>query len=308
MSGDEQTPVNEPRISVIVPTYGRPESLARLMTSLDAQSMDARHFEVVVVDDGSPEGRLPDATAWGPLRRLIRQRRQGPAAARNRGVAESCGRLLAFVDDDCLADAEWLVALWKAHEQQPRGLLGGNTRNGLPHNRYAAVAESLLHFFDEDALAQHGELALFASNNLACSRVGFDGVGGFDVGYPLAAGEDRAFCRAWSEAGGALCRVADAGVRHCHEHTLASFWRQQSNYGLGAVRFHATASARRDILLPAGPAFYGRLLFHPLRREGWSPLDRLRALPLVALSQLAIAAGLVRARRPGDAELVSRRL
>ena len=296
--------------SVIVPTYARPRSLARLLDSLAAQRMPdpASRFEIIVVDDGSPDAVRPREEGFPSGARLLRQENRGPAAARNRGAAEARGALLAFVDDDCTLEPDWLAALLLAHRAHPDALLGGATRNGLPDNLYSEVAESLLHFFDEEERRRGAPLSFLASNNIACGRAAFSRSGGFDASYPLAAGEDRAFCRHWLANVGALRRVPGARATHFHAHDGASFWRQQHNYGRGAALFHAAGTAedptdevppraRLRNVLPREPGFYARLLCHPLRRSEWSRRKRVLALPVVALSQLAVASGLRRERR-----------
>lgn len=313
---------------MIVPTHGRPGPLARLLDSLSRQSLRADRVEIIVVDDGSPSGRRPDGGMLPPGARLVRQPRQGPAVARNTGASLATGRLLAFVDDDCIAEPGWLESLFAAHLAHPHALLGGSTRNGLPENLFADVAESLLGFFDEDERRAGLPLSFVASNNIACARAAFARIGGFDTDYPLAAGEDRAFCRSWRERIGELRRVPDAHMLHCHPHDLPSFWRQQRNYGRGAALFHATPAAvpsafgaemslepfsgssggcasgsvsatrtARTFGLPREPAFYARLLTHYLARSDRTLSRRLAALPLVALSQVAVASGLLSERR-----------
>lgn len=322
-------------VSVIVPTHQRPAQLARLLDSLSQQTLGVGRFEVIVVEDGNA-GPRPDTAAWAPNVRLFRQQQQGPAAARNAGARHAHADLLAFIDDDCVAAPGWLCALIAAHRQSPDALLGGLTINGVPDNLLSDVAESLRDFVEADTHAADGSAdrsadghadrraerasdrgadqsadrgsAFAASNNMAFGRRGFEAIGGFDTSYPLAAGEDRALCRRWCEELGGIVRVPAASVFHHHSHTLASFWRQQCNYGQGAARFFDTDRSD-DVLDTAGSgraprlrrpprelSFYVRLLLHPLFRRDWPLSRRLRALPLVLLSQVAIVTGFRRYR------------
>ena len=213
-----------------------------------------------------------------------------------------------------MAEPGWLAALLDAHAAGPRDLLGGATRNGLRGNLFSDVAESLLGFFDDDDRRAGRPLSFVASNNIACGREAFAEMGGFDTRYPLAAGEDRAFCRSWRARIGPLSRVPDARVSHFHAHDLRSFWRQQRNYGRGAALYHASAAtdegggddggaggaARgrpRTFGLPREPAFYARLLTHYGAGGERAPGRRALALPVLALSQLAVASGLLHERR-----------
>ena len=256
------------KISVVVPTYARPEHLHRLLGALKEQQFPTHDFEVLVVDDGSPSNARPNSSWFTGNQKLLGQKNQGPAAARNYGSQHASGKLLAFTDDDCIPDTQWLNALWHAYEQTPKALLGGLTLNGLPDNLFSTAAESLLQFFDEDEQRQGQSLTLFASNNLACDRETLLSLGGFDTAYSLAAGEDRALCRSWANAGWPLRRVAEARLHHFHNHSLQSFWRQQKNYGRGAALFHRQANNTSSV--PREKSFYIRLLLHPMHRKEWS--------------------------------------
>jgi glycosyltransferase involved in cell wall biosynthesis len=100
----------QPRVSIVVPTYNRAKTLARAVNSALGQSF--QDFELIVVDDGSTD-ETPQLLAGFTDRRLRSVRRQqgGVAAARNAGVAEAHGDLIAFLD----SDDEWLP--WKLERQ-----------------------------------------------------------------------------------------------------------------------------------------------------------------------------------------------
>jgi hypothetical protein len=87
-------------VSVIVPFYGRIQETLRALHSVQQQSH--RNFELIVVDDGTVEDIAPieALVASDPRCRLIRQGNLGPAAARNSGIKESSGAILAFLDSD----------------------------------------------------------------------------------------------------------------------------------------------------------------------------------------------------------------
>ena len=72
------------------------------------------------------------------------QENAGPAAARNRGAAEARGAFLAFTDDDCTADADWLRAFAAEFEKTPNGLVGGRTLNALDTNRCSATSQMII--------------------------------------------------------------------------------------------------------------------------------------------------------------------
>lgn len=102
-----------PLISVVVPTCGRPFLLQRCLEALAAQSLEPRRYEIVVADDGresSAEQVVALMRGRGRLRihYLPVTHHHGPAAARNLGWRVARGRLIAFTDDDTIADRHWL--------------------------------------------------------------------------------------------------------------------------------------------------------------------------------------------------------
>lgn len=86
-----------PLVSVVVPVYNVAGFLREALDSLFAQ--DYEPFEVVVVDDGSTDGSGAIARSY-PGVRYLRQENQGPAAARNAGIAAARGEIVAFADAD----------------------------------------------------------------------------------------------------------------------------------------------------------------------------------------------------------------
>ena len=91
-------------ISCIVPVYNGARFLAQAIDSILAQTRV--DLEIIVVEDGSTD-RTPDvAKGYGDRVKYVRQENAGPAAARNRGVAEARGEFIAFLD----ADDTWAPA------------------------------------------------------------------------------------------------------------------------------------------------------------------------------------------------------
>ncbi len=90
---------SEPLVSVIMPTYNRAEFIAQAVESVLAQ--DYPNWELIIIDDGSTDATDAAIAKYiGPNIRCLQQDRRGPGAARNRGLAEARGSLIAFLDSD----------------------------------------------------------------------------------------------------------------------------------------------------------------------------------------------------------------
>jgi GT2 family glycosyltransferase len=286
-----------PTLSIVVPTYRRPDRLRSCLESLIALDSPRDRCEVIVVDDsgGSPMLNLvPEGPDTINVIRL-KQPHAGPATARNTGSAQARGDYLAFTDDDCMPETGWLRALATQILRTPDHAIAGRTINMLPNNLFSSATQLLTDFLQEWH-ARHRPDPFCASNNLAVPAKAFRGLGGFHPGFTLAGGEDREFCHRWAMSGGRTTLAPEAVVRHAHPLTLHSFWRQHFGYGRGAFVFHRLA-ARNAGLSRTPFSFYLALVTYPLRRVK-SP-RRLRLTTLLVLAQAATAAGFWRERLLG---------
>jgi len=288
-------------VSVIIPSRGRPGLLVDCLAALAAQEYPPAGFEVIVVVDGAGE---PAPGALAGLRQrlaltLVAQPAAGPAAARNRGARLARGECLAFTDADCRPAPDWLSRLAEASARQPGCALGGCTRNALPGNLPAMASQMLLDYLLARCNQAPGRATFFPSNNLLVPAEAFRALGGFAADYPLAAGEDRDFCRRWRAAGNGLAGVPEAVVWHAHPLTVGGFWRQQYHYGQGARRFHRPPAAAGRPVRFEPVSFYAGLLRYPFRAAAGGA--RWPLFGLFVLSQAAVAAGYLAPLRRSEA-------
>lgn len=182
-----------PCVSVVIPTYRRPELLDRCLRSVLAQRSPGGDWEVLVVDDagddatraqveGLAAARRPPAAPAGagaPALRYLRPARgRGPAVARNTGWRAARAPVIAFTDDDTVPAADWL-AQGVAAMQPPFVALAGRVEvpvQGVPTD-HARMTQGL---------AQ----AEFVTANAFVRRDALAAVGGFDERYARAWRED----------------------------------------------------------------------------------------------------------------------
>ena len=279
--------------SVVVPTRDRPAALGGCLESLAHLDYPRDQFEVVVVDDGgtiSPRAAVDAFRHTIPIR-LVTRAHGGPAAARNAGAAEARHPFLAFIDDDCRADAAWLTELARALDEDAGSMVGGRTVNALTRNAFSDASQTLVSYlydyFNRDTPR------FFCSNNLAADRETFLAVGGFDSSFPFAAGEDRDLCDRWHFARHAMCYAPEALVHHLHDLDLRGFWRQHLRYGRAAAHYHELFASRRGRDVQVEPAqFYVDLVRRPFR-DGMPPARALTCAGLLLVSQIANAGGFV---------------
>lgn len=283
-----------PVVSVVIPTYARPAKLIACLEALARQAF-AEPWEVVVVDDGSPEPVEPPCIARPPNLefRIVRQENAGPAAARNRAVLEARGALVAFTDDDCLPDPAWLETLVRAGRENELALVGGSTFNGLRDDVFATTSQLIIDLVYEHFNADHERSYFLASNNVLCSRARFLELGGFDTAFPRAGAEDREFCDRWRMHGWPLVWRPAALVEHRHGQTLRRFIDLHVRYGRGAYLYQAMRRGRGSGTMQEDLGFHRSLLRRTSAHLGRVPgvTKRAKVLAALGLWQLANAVG-----------------
>ena len=280
-----------PIISVIIPTFNRPHQLAVCLESFTRQSLQKDLFEVIVVDDDS----IADLSSIIlPLQeninvRLVVQDHAGPGQARNNGAKQAQGQFIAFTDDDCCADENWLLELVKCLQLDSSKMYGGQTVNALKANLYSVASQALIDYLYGYYNSDPEQAFFFTSNNMALSRSLFEMVGGFDEQFRLASSEDRELCVRWRNSGHGMAFIACARILHSHNLNFWSFWRQHFRYGRGAWRFWECRYTQGTTGPRLEPAKFYLGLLHHVRTNKLKPALSLSLLLL--LSQIANASG-----------------
>jgi GT2 family glycosyltransferase len=271
-----------PTISVVIATRERPAQLARCLESVTR--LRYPRYEVIVVDNDPSDDAAEQMVRmrFGSCVTYLREPRRGLAAAHNRGLAEACGRIIAFTDDDVIVDPDWLAAIaegFAAHDD-----VGCVTGLIVPaeletpaqvmleaHGRFAKGFSQRRYSLDPDHRTSHGgrcearslgdplfpfTAGRFGSGaNMAFSSALLRSLGGFDAatgaGSFARGGDDLlAFFRTIA-AGRALVYQPSSIVWHHHGRTEEALERQAYGYGVGLGAYLAAAVAHEPQMLPA---------------------------------------------------------
>jgi GT2 family glycosyltransferase len=247
-----------PDSSLIIITLNRAEILARTLAGLAKQTRPVD--EVIVIDNG-PDQATADTVRSFPAR-YVAEPRRGYGAARNRGLAEARGRILYFLDDDCIAEPEWAETLSKPVAAGEADLVGGS--RGIGQTGLAARLEYLS--TDGPVMApglKRAPARHLSTSNLILRREVADKIGAFDES--LAMCEDRDFTTRARLAGFRLLFEPAARVMHypptC---SLSQYVSRMRHYGFGTsqyflrwrdeerlARIFPRSAAARLMLLPA---------------------------------------------------------
>lgn len=215
--------------SVIVCTRNGASRISECLEAIHRTYGSYRSYETIVVDDGSTDGTADFVEKNFPWVRLLRLEPGGLSVARNAGAAAARGEVLAFTDDDCQPDREWIARLQPIFAADRYAAAGGPNLPPPPRNAEAAVVcaspGAPSHVMLDDEEAEH-----LPGCNLVVRKSAFDAIGGFDAQFHTA-GDDVDFCWRLRNAGFRLGFVPGAFVWHSRRSSIRAFLRQQLGYG-----------------------------------------------------------------------------
>ena len=262
-------------VSVVVCTLGRSEQLEATVASLLAQRWEpGTTAELIVVDNDPDAGLTRERLAHLSDRLvLVDQPQRGLSAARNAGLAVARGRIIAFTDDDAVADPEWAPQLLATFAEPAAATVGcvtglvepvetdsdtarwfeeyGGFGKGAERLVWSPVSNPLHHPTPgangaDSALGRPGPQGVafpcsggdFGSgNNMAFRAELLRQMGGFDValgaGSASLGGEDLDIFRRVFLAGSTIVYQPAAVIRHHHRGSYPELTSQLYAYGAG---------------------------------------------------------------------------
>jgi O-antigen biosynthesis protein len=217
-----------PRVSVVVCAYNAADTLDDCLSSLS--KLTYPNAEIIVVNDGSRDATGAIARRY-PMAQVIDIPNGGLSAARNVGIANATGEIVAYTDADVRVDPDWLTYL-----VQPiisGKYVGSGGPNVVPQDDHwvaQCVARSPggpTHVLLNDRVAEH-----VPGCNMAFRRDALVAIGGFNPVY-IKAGDDVDICWRLQARGHEIGFSPSALVWHHHRSSVAAYWRQQVGYGEG---------------------------------------------------------------------------
>ena len=139
-----------PEISVAVCTYNRADVLPKCLESLANQSANKELFEVLIIDNNSTDETKKLAEDFCKEHRnfsYIFEEKQGLSQARNRAIDEAKGTYLAYIDDDAIADREWVKSIFDCFNQTNADVLGGPVKSFIDTEKIPRFYDAKTHDF-----------------------------------------------------------------------------------------------------------------------------------------------------------------
>lgn len=220
-------PSPQNKYSVIICTRNGCDQIGAGLTAI--AKLSGGPHETIVVSDGSTDGTAEFVAENFPWVRVFDIPPSGLSVARNLGASEASGNIIAFTDDDCEPDPEWLVRIDRAFLDPAISAAGGPNLPPPPRDITEAVIRAApgapSHVLLTDTEAEH-----LPGCNIIVRKTAFEEIGGFDPRFRTA-GDDVDFCWRLSDAGHRMAFVPGAFVWHWRRPSIRTFLKQQMGYG-----------------------------------------------------------------------------
>jgi GT2 family glycosyltransferase len=216
-----------PEITAVICTHNRYDVLADAIASLRGQSIHSSDLEILVVDNSTDFERQSEY--WNNREmpenaRLLFDSKPGLSRARNFALREARAPLIAYLDDDAVAAADWCASLVQVFRDRPdAGIVGGPVEpvweSAEPNwlHRWQRGFLSIVDFGDSLRALDHGEW--LAGTNISFRTAVLEKIGGFDeglgrIGPFLLSNEELVVSRKILELGYRSYYTPDARMMH----------------------------------------------------------------------------------------------
>ncbi|MGC3943460.1 MAG: glycosyltransferase, partial [Chryseolinea sp.] len=232
--------MSQPRYSIIVPVFNRPDEIDELLASLVTQTY--RNFEVVVIEDGSTIRceSIIDRYRDQLLIQYFFKPNSGPGPSRNFGFEQARGSYFVVFDSDCILPSGYFEAVEDSLKANEWDAWGGPDR---AHEKFTPIQQAMAYtmssFLTTGGIrgkAVHIGAFQPRSFNMGMSRRVFEQTGGFRFSYFA---EDIELSIRMRQLGLKVGLITEAFVYHKRRATFSQFFRQVSNFGRGRVQVGA---------------------------------------------------------------------
>lgn len=230
--------MSNPKYSLIVPVFNRPDEVRELLESLSLQTN--KDFELVLVEDGSP---VPSDKVAKEFEEKVDIRyffkdNAGPSYARNYGMEKARGAYFVFCDSDCILPSNYFESIERELSSQQTDAFGGPDKAHPDFNNLQKATSYAMTSFLTTGGIRGGKKKVDKfyprSFNMGISREIFNKVGGFPK-TKMHPGEDMVFTIDIMRNGFKTRLLEDAYVFHKRRTSLPKFKKQVFNFGYTRV-------------------------------------------------------------------------
>jgi len=218
----------KPLISVIIPALNSERTIKQCIKSLIQQSLKKKEYEIIIIDNGSTDKTLGILDNYKKKIKILKESKKGSYNARNKGIRNSQGNIIAFTDSDCIADKNWLLNIRKAFSNKEIKIVGGHIE-ALEKNSY--IRKYCNRFGHAQDLHFKSKKPCFATSNMAVRKTEIKKVGLFNP--TLKSGGDFELCHRIIKSKLEITYEPNAIIKHSYTNSLIEFIERYYRYGKG---------------------------------------------------------------------------
>ena len=221
-----------PDISLVIPVFNAISTISLCLESVQELQYPRDKLEIIVVDNGSDDGSDKIAKKFG-VQLFYETSIKSSYQARNRGVTNAGGELIAFTDSDCIVSSDWLINLIKGWDDKSIGCFAGEI---LSYNPTTLVEK----FSDRSGILRHkwaldcSYMPYTTTANTAYRKEVFDRVGLFNPQL-FSGGDGDLSWRMQRETDLKIKFEPDAVVYHKHRTNITGLYKQFKKYEYGQL-------------------------------------------------------------------------
>lgn len=198
-----------PFVSVIIPVYNDPKRIGITIEALLNQTYPSEKYEIIIVDNGSDDNTKETVKKY-PVRLFEETLTRSSYAARNKGIEQAKGKILAFTDSDCKPRENWIEKGVEALKEADASLAGGKACFQFTDKKGAAQFYDACNHIQTEESIQKRKVAYTA--NLFVKAEVFEDVGKFPGNF--SSGGDVYFTFRASSAGYRIVYAPNAIIEH----------------------------------------------------------------------------------------------
>lgn len=225
-----------PKISVIVPNYNGSATIKRCIESLLSLNYPEEKLEIIIVDNGSTDDSIQKIKIF-PVALLVEGSIKGSYAARNLGVKNAKGEIIAFTDADCVVDKQWLNNSLKYFLEEEVGGVAGKILGGEPKTlveEYQLFVKAL----EQSRNFSHPYYPFAITANVMYKKFVFDKIGFFETNW-ISGGDVDFSWRMQIDGKMKLVYADDCIVYHYHRTSSKGLYLQSKRHIYGACLLNA---------------------------------------------------------------------
>jgi cellulose synthase/poly-beta-1,6-N-acetylglucosamine synthase-like glycosyltransferase len=221
---------NLPFVSIIVPAYNAERIIQGCIEALLNQDYPKDRYETIVVDNNSRDKTAQIVKKY-PVSYVEEKAIQGAYAARNRGINQAKGQILAFIDADCVASREWIKKGVDSFTEDTVGCIAGGIKGYRPRN-YVEEYLCERNMITQEEKTVDLPFPYAKTANAFYKKLIFDKIGFFEEKW-ISGGDADLSWRMQLETKYKIKFVPEAHVFHKHRSTILSMFMQCINWGIG---------------------------------------------------------------------------